>query len=249
MKSLILDNLPQLFIEKYQQIDRNLNHWLNRSKPPKEVFTDIYKRNRWGKTRRDFNSGTGTTRQEIVSPYISMVAEKAVAEGFDGSVFVDLGCGDFRVGRQLLPCCSRYIGVDIVELLIKRNKEIYGTEQVTFMTLDIIRDDLPDGDVCFLRQVLQHLSNQQIAAVVGKLDKYKWVFITEHLPADNPAIRPNLDKIHGAHVRVYDNSGVYLSHPPFSLPKRRLEKVLEVRGTGLGLRHDQGVIRTWLYTP
>lgn len=182
MKSITLDNLPHLFIEKYQQIDRNINQWLNGSKTPKEVFTNIYKRNRWGKTRSDFNSGTGTTKPEIVSPYISMVAEKAVAEGFGGSVFVDLGCGDFRAGRELLHSCSRYIGVDIVESLIERNKEMYETDQVIFLCLDIIRDDLPDGDVCFLRQVLQHLSNQQIDAVLGKLDKYKWVLITEHLP-------------------------------------------------------------------
>jgi len=226
-----------------------MTQWENRNKSVKEVFTTIYEKNTWGKSDREFNSGTGTTEEEIVSPYISMVAEKAVIEGFKGSVFVDLGCGDFRVGSQLVPFCSEYIGVDIVESLIKRNRVTYGTEQLKFLCLDIISDKLPDGDVCFLRQVLQHLSNKQIASVLGKVDKYKWVFITEHLPGDNPAITPNLDKVHGSHVRVYDNSGVYLSHAPFNLPKQKLENVLEVPGRGLGLCRDQGIVRTWLYKP
>ena len=73
------------------------------------------------------------------------------------------------------------------------------------------------------------------------------MFITEHYPTDNEAIKPNIDKPHGADVRVYDNSGIYLTEPPFELPARTLEEVLEVPGVGLGEGIDQGVIRTFLY--
>ena len=67
-----------------------------------------------------------------------MVSEKASSEGFLGPTFVDLGCGDFRVGRQLLPLCSGYIGVDIVKPLICRNQEKYGNATTRFMHLDIV---------------------------------------------------------------------------------------------------------------
>jgi hypothetical protein len=176
-----------------------------------------------------------------------MISEKAVNENFLGLTFVDLGCGDFRVGKQLLPLCSSYIGIDIVKPLIHRNQTTYGKVLTQFMHLDIVEDELPNGDVCFVRQVLQHLSNQQIVAVLQKLKKYKWVFITEHYPTDNDAIKPNMDKVPGGEVRVYDNSGVYLTKPPFELPSQELNEVLEVPGVGLGKGNDPGVIRTFLY--
>ena len=178
-----------------------------------------------------------------------MISEKASIEGFKGLTFVDLGCGDFRVGKQLLPLCSSYIGVDIVKPLIHRNQEKFGNATTHFMHLEIVEDELPDGDVCFVRQVLQHLSNQQIISVLKKLKKYKWVFITEHYPTDNNAIKPNIGMVHGADVRVYNNSGVYLSEPPIELPKQSLNKILEVPGVGLWKGYDQGVIRTFLYKP
>jgi len=117
------------------------------------------------------------------------------------------------------------------------------------MHLDIVEDELPNGDVCFVRQVLQHLSNRQIIVVLPKLKKYKWVFITEHYQTDNNVIKPNIDKVHGRDVRVYDNSGVYLSKPPFELPAQELKEVLEVPGVGLEGLNDPGVIRTFLYKP
>jgi hypothetical protein len=50
---------------------------------------------------------------------------------------------------------------------------------------------LPDGDIVFLRQVLQHLNNSQISRVVQKLYRYKFLVLTEHVPA-NPAFTPTV---------------------------------------------------------
>jgi hypothetical protein len=125
----------------------------------------------------------------------------------------------------------------------------YANATTSFAQLDILEDELPEGDVCFVRQVLQHLSNEQICRVLGKLKKYNRVYLTEHYPTDNGSIRPNIDKIHGADVRVYRNSGVYFSEPPFQLPRDRLTQILEMPGVGLGHEADEGVIRTFLYRP
>jgi hypothetical protein len=75
------------------------------------------------------------------------------------------------------------------------------------------------------------------------------VLVTEHYPSDNPGIRPNLDKVHGADVRLWGNSGVYLTEPPFSLPADEVTPVLEVPGAGMAPGVDAGVIRTYLYAP
>jgi hypothetical protein len=81
------------------------------------------------------------------------------------------------------------------------------------------------------------------------LKKYEYVFITEHYPTNNDLIRPNIDKVHGGDVRIYENSGVYLSKPPFSLPERSLSMLLEVKSIGFAKGYNQGVIRTFLYYP
>ena len=196
-----------------------------------------------------FYSGPGSATDHVVSPYISLVGKHASSKEFFGSVFVDLGCGDFSIGKQLLPVCSRYIGVDIVKPVIDTLQQEYGNATTHFMHLDIVGSELPRGDVCFVRQVFQHLSNAQILSVLPKLRQYQYVYITEHYPTDNPGITPNLNKAHGGDVRVYDNSGVYLDLPPFELPADRLAEVLCVPGAGLGKHCDQGVIRTFLYRP
>jgi SAM-dependent methyltransferase len=248
MKALIRKLIPDLVRDGYRRFIRLREQRKNRTKTIEEVFTDIYRRNIWGGAKGEFRSGSGSTNERVVSSYISLISEKAVSEGFWGLTFVDLGCGDFRVGRRLLPYCSRYIGVDIVEPLIVRNQQEFGGATTHFMHLNVVDDSLPDGEVCFVRQVLQHLSNEQICAVLSKLDRYDWVFITEHYPTDNPAIEPNRDKVHGGDIRLYENSGVYLAQPPFNLPEQRMSMALEISSDGL-LGEDAGVIRTFLYKP
>jgi SAM-dependent methyltransferase len=249
MASVVRKLIPDFVAHRYRWLKRRLEQRRNRNKTAEEVFTEIYQRHRWGGAQGEFYSGDGTVDEQVVSAYISMVGEEASREKFMGLTFVDLGCGDFRIGRQLLPLCSAYVGVDVVEPLIRRNQEKYGTATTRFMHLDIVNDALPDGDICFVRQVLQHLSNRQIVSVLQKLKKYRWTFITEHYPTDNDAIEPNMDIVQGRDVRVFENSGVYLLEPPFALPARALKHVLEVPGAGLGEGSDQGTIRTFLYKP
>jgi len=248
VRTLLRRLIPAGMLARLRAHRRRRMQQRNADRSIEEVFTEIYETNQWGGARGEFCSGTGTADEGAVTPYIEMVTALADSEGFRGRAFVDLGCGDFRVGRRLLPLCSRYTGVDVVKPLMEAHQREHGNATTAFVHMDMVRDPLPDGDVCFLRQVLQHLSNGEIATILQKLAKYRWVFITEHYPADNDAIEPNKDKVHGGDVRVFDNSGVYLSEPPFSLPAEHLRLVLEVPGVGIG-GGDEGVIRTFLYTP
>jgi SAM-dependent methyltransferase len=249
MKSLLRRLIPKALLKYYRRLKKLRIQKTLRNKTAEEIFTEIYDKNQWGGSQGEFNSGPGSTEERIVSSYITMISEQAFILGFQGSLFVDLGCGDFNVGKQLLPLCYGYVGVDIVKSLVLLNQEKYGSTTIQFTSLDIAEDELPDGDICFIRQVFQHLSNQQISSVLKKLIKYKYVFITEHYPTDNEAIKPNIDKMHGADVRVIKNSGVYLTESPFELPAESLHMVQEVPGVGLKEEYDQGVIRTFLYTP
>jgi SAM-dependent methyltransferase len=213
-----------------------------------DVFTQIYGRNLWGGQTGSFHSGSGTHDDAQVQAYIDAVTQLGETFGFLGAEFVDLGCGDMRVGRHLIPLSGHYIGVDIVAPLIERNTNEFGNASVSFSHLDATRDDLPIGRVCFLRQVLQHLSNDEILRILIKLKQYEFVIVSEHLPNERSSMVPNRDKPHGSGIRLYNNSGVVLTAPPFDIPEAAIKVVLEAP-LEVKSNEDPGVIQTVLYQP
>jgi len=155
---------------------------------------------------------------------------------------IDLGCGDMRTGKRVCHLFAPYVGVDIVKDLIEHHQKSSATDDFTFEHRNIIDDELPSGDICLIRQILQHLSCEQILKKLPKLARYKFVFISEHLPKSDSSVIANLDIMHGGSVRLERNSGVFLTSPPFCLQEGSLKTVLEVEDHG-------DVIRTMLYRP
>jgi len=231
---------PHLFIKLYQKILITCLRRANRARTVKEVFTRIYKRNIWGGKPRQFNSGNGSTEYHAflyANAVKTFIKERIITN------VVDLGCGDFRVGNKLQMDRLKYIGVDIVDDLIKRNHEKYGTADIEFQCLDIISDELPNAELCLIRQVLQHLSNSQIISILHKIKKYRYVLITEHYPAPGALFSPNKDKPHGPDTRIYDNSAVCLDLPPFNM---KISKMLLEVDPYPNLADQGGKIRTFL---
>jgi SAM-dependent methyltransferase len=185
----------------------------NRGRRVAEIFSEIYDRNRWGGNQGAFHSGSGSSAAHaehygrLIRDFIGSRSLRHV---------VDLGCGDFRVGAQLIDTGVIYTGVDIVPALIESNRRKYGSERVRFECLNIIEDELPQGDLCLIRQVLQHLSNEQISKVLHNVESYRYVIVTEHYPARTALRGKNFDKSCGEDVRIYDGSAVFLDAPPFN---------------------------------
>jgi SAM-dependent methyltransferase len=224
-------------------------HRRNRTQTTEAVFTQIYKGNHWGGEAGTYCSGSGSRDLSIVGPYIECMQLELKRIGSNSLAVVDLGCGDYAIGGHLAPLCSRYIGVDIVRDLISYNNEKFANERIAFRHLDIVNDALPLGDVCFVRQVLQHLSNEQICKVLAKLHRYRYVFITEHYPSPDHLTVKNLDKPHGADIRGNRGSGVFFDAPPFSVKPRELRLLLEVPGHPVPKGLDRGIIRTFVWEP
>ncbi len=219
----------------YLLLGRIKNRYKNRYNaklPTQEIFTEIYEKHKWG-----IGSGIGSNSP----PYINMMINFLKSVG--KKTIVDLGCGDFGVGENFIDYCSEYIAIDIVPELINKLQSRYMEKHIKFLCLDIVEDNLPDGDICLIRQVFQHLSNIEIIKVLSKLKKYETIFITEHQP-DICAI-PNKDMVHGNGIRLFDNSGVYLNEPPFNV--QNLELVLEVPGVVkiMDMKYTIGAIRTY----
>lgn len=246
LRSVIRDVIPKPLLSAYRQYRLSKSARRDELMSAEEVFTDIYSNNRWGGSPGSFCSGSGSREPSIVSPYIARIRSELDLLGGMSMRVVDLGCGDFSVGRQLASACGQYVGVDIVKPLIDYNLKTYSNPQVTFRHANMISDELPDGDICIVRQVLQHLSNGEILAVLPKLFKYRWCFITEHHPSPGRLIQPNGDKPHGGDIRVSRGSGIFLDEPPFSVPASRYRLLLEVPGAGLEGHVDPGIIRTFI---
>ena len=188
-------------------------------------MNQIYELGLWGKNGDAFYSGEGSHDPKIIEPYIKVVTE--FLNSFENKLSVcDLGCGDFNVGKHFLDQVSSYTAVDIVQDLIDHNKSNFHHPNLQFECLDIATAVLPSADCVLLRQVLQHLSNTEILAIVTKLKNFKYLILTEHIP-DGEFV-PNLDIISGQGTRLKKSSGVVLSEPPFDLDIVKEKELLVV---------------------
>jgi hypothetical protein len=57
---------------------------------------------------------------------------------------------------------KKYIGIDIVPSLIEHHNITYGAKEVSFAHKDITSEKLPLAQLYLVRQVFQHLSNNDI---------------------------------------------------------------------------------------
>lgn len=236
VRSLLRRIVPARVINLYWRVQRRTNS----KRSVQEVFTEVYERNLWGGAKGEYCSGAGSDESHAMQ-YAQMVRAFIREKGV--RTVVDLGCGDFQVGSRLQMEGVRYIGVDVVEGLINRNQQLYGNTNISFKCVDITSGELPDGELCLIRQVLQHLSNEQIGSILRKAGKFKYVLVTEHYPAPTVNAVPNKDKPHGGDTRIINDSGVYLDKPPFNKSISRL--LLEV-DAGYWLKKRGETHRTYL---
>jgi len=210
-----------------------------------EIFDRIYSEGAWGHDDQGRpTSGAGSHEDEIVQPYVNAVS--AFIAQREHNTVVDIGCGDFEVGRRFLPLAKRYIACDVSEVILQQNRSNFSAPNLEFQHLNLATDDLPPGDFALVRQVLQHLSNREIHSFVDRLHQsrpYRYLIVTEHLPAEQDHT-PNLDKRSGPRIRLSLNSGVSLDAPPFNLRFVTKEVLLEVP---FDIEDRSAIIRTTAY--
>lgn len=124
--------------------------------------------------------------------------------------------------------------------MIERKKTLFKNENLSFHCLDVAVDELPAGDCALVRQVLQHLYNQEVKQILEKLSHYRYVIITEHIPIGD--FEPNKDKISGQGIRLKQNSGIDVLATPFHWKVKEAREILS-----LELDNGKGRIVTNLY--
>jgi SAM-dependent methyltransferase len=135
------------------------------------VFDDIYKSNRWG-----FGSGHGSL-PSVTKSYRKFL-EDFIKENNIKSV-VDYGCGDWQFSRLIDWGDAAYTGLDIVPSVVEQNTKLYGNKKVSFKAINPGTTNLPKADLLITKDVLQHLSEDEIQAFLrAALPKFKYALIT-----------------------------------------------------------------------
>jgi SAM-dependent methyltransferase len=186
----------------------------------KGKFTLIYKHNLWN--NEESLSGGGSTLKRTSN--IRNTLPKLIAERGFGSV-LDAGCGDFHWMKNL-TLGARYIGGDIVKDLVDDNQRKYGGRDVSFIELDITRDNIPKVDLILCRECLFHLCFADIIAAFANFKRSgsRYMLITHY-----PDQQQNADIVSGL------CSAINFRRPPFNLPEP-IELIPEnLEGQCLGL--------------
>jgi SAM-dependent methyltransferase len=220
---LVKTHTPQPLRNAVRRLKREIRWARDRRLPAHIVFQKVYAEREWGKGDTDgFYSGTGSDPVPAKA-YVENIRRYIEHEGIRS--IVDLGCGDFRVAATLVSDNVQYVGVDIVKEVIEANRLRHTRPNVRFECLDIIRDPLPEGELCLIREVFQHLSNNEILSVLSKLRGFRHVIFSDaQLPA-SAIKKPNRDIVHGRDTRGWKHSALLLDLPPFNV---RTELLFEI---------------------
>lgn len=79
---------------------------------------------------------------------------------------LDAPCGDFHWMRTLHLGVDEYTGVDVLTDVIQSHQRLHAAPGRRFLRRDLLTDDLPRADAIFCRDLLPHLSYDEIEAVL-----------------------------------------------------------------------------------
>jgi len=140
----------------------------------KDIFNNIYRNGIWNDNRSDIpKSGPGSSLENTINfrEFFDNFCNKNNIESI-----IDIGCGDLTWMPLTETFKTKtYTGVDIVQTLIDSHSMKY--TQHTFLCIDAVTQDIPYADVICIRDVLFHLSIEDIKILLEKL-KCKYLFVT-----------------------------------------------------------------------
>jgi len=148
-----------------------------------EIFTKIYENKEWGDNSNNEYEGSSGIGSDVNynNTYIPFI-EKFI---FDNNIknIVDLGCGDFRCGPLIYDKLDiSYTGYDTYKKIIDYNLNQYSLPKYNFIHLDFCnnKETIIDGELCILKDVLQHWSLENIYKFLDYIienKKFKYILI------------------------------------------------------------------------
>ena len=162
-----------------------------------QVFTDVYQKNIWGDNSNaeyDGSSGEGSNIDYNINNYIPFLKQWIINNNIKN--IVDLGCGDFKCGKLIYDDIDvKYTGYDAYKKIINYHSTQYSLPKYSFIHLDFFnyKENIITGDLCILKDVIQHWSLDHIYNFLDYLvesKKFKYILICNccHQKQDNTDI-------------------------------------------------------------
>jgi len=166
-----------------------------------------------------------------------MIQLPSLLQQLHADSLLDAACGDFNWMRYADLANVRYVGVDIVPDLIRKNQQLYNElERVTFVVADITRDTLPRAHTILCRDCFIHLSYSRIKSAISNFSRTgaTYLLCTTHTTVEN-----NVDCTDG------NWRSLNLQLEPFNFPKP-LKLIVEDAEAGkcLGVWQFSELVRT-----
>jgi hypothetical protein len=170
---------------------------------PREVFSEIFRRNIWG--YQETASGGGSTLHYTKSLRESL---PGLIGDLEIGTMLDLPCGDFHWMSEVTLPVTHYIGGDIVPGLIATTQNRYGRPAREFRTIDLCNDVLPQADLLLCRDCFMHLSEEMIFLSLANIIRsdIKYLLTSTYPDGRNRTIR------------IGDWFPINLCAPPYNLP-------------------------------
>jgi len=169
----------------------------------KNIFTNIYKTNKWNS--KESISGTGSELKVTENLRKEL---PTIINDLNIKSILDLPCGDFNWMSKVDLKGVKYIGADIVEDLIEKNKIKY--PNIEFKVLDLVNDILPKVDLIIVRDCFVHLTYENIFKSLKNIKNSgsKYLITTSFIDKNNKDLISNGDW-----------RSLNLLNPPFNLTK------------------------------
>lgn len=167
--------------EEIKEVETKIDEEVEKGgKRLEEIFEEKIKSNEWGykNQRYEISTGYGNTEETTVE-YRKLL--KRVIDSNKVRHVIDVGCGIWEFEHKEFDNII-YIGVDCVGRVIEFNKERYNKKNRFFVHADVLdeKNNIPEVDLCILKDVLQHLSHRNIIKILDKVIKrVKYIIIVQ----------------------------------------------------------------------
>ena len=164
MKHFLKQKFPKL-VKNYRDFKHFLKECKLKIKSNESIFTEIYQKNSWGGISKS-GQGSDLNQTESIRKELPNVFRELKV-----SSILDIPCGDFFWMKEINLDFLSYTGADIVEELIISNTKKYSKKNRNFIKIDITKDFLPKVDLILCRDLLFHLSFEDIIRTIQKIKK------------------------------------------------------------------------------
>ncbi len=161
-----------------------------KEKNNKKRFTKIFETNYWGDLQSYSGPGSNIKNTRNLTKELNKIIKRYKIKSI-----VDAPCGDFFwINKVIKQNNLKYLGIDIVDDLIRLNKKKYQNNRIKFFNYDILENRIPECDLIICRDFLFHLSTKDIKKFFRNLkkSKFKYILISNHALNNNITINKDI---------------------------------------------------------